>query len=151
MQRGASPDGLRQLVMTHAGSKPVEKRPVDPAARQAAQREALATLLKADRASSRVALQTLLKIMRNVLAEPTEPKFRTLKAENKAVKEKVLACTGGREMMLAVGFERRHVGELARPELYVLPEDADLEHIEDTCTAVETVLTAMGEGAPQTS
>jgi predicted acylesterase/phospholipase RssA len=144
MQRGASPDGLRQLIMTHAGDKPAAKQPIDPAARQARQREALAMLLKAERAASRAALQTLLKILRNVLSAPTEPKYRTLKAENKAVKEKVLGAAGGRDMLLAAGFERRHVGELARPELYVLPDDAPLGHLEDTCAAIEQVLAAMG-------
>ena len=86
------------------------------------------------------ALETLRKILGNVVAEPSEPKYRTLKAENKAVKDKVLACRGGRQMLEAAGFERQNVGELARPELYVLPAEADLRHLQDTCTAIDALL-----------
>ena len=74
MARGASPDGLRQLVATHAGPKPTVR--VDPAAQQAAQREALQALLGGpDKARVRIAVETLLKILRNVLSEPTEEKY----------------------------------------------------------------------------
>jgi len=41
--RGANPDGLRQLIVEHAGEKPLPKP--DPVARQRQQREALAALL----------------------------------------------------------------------------------------------------------
>jgi len=140
MLKGANPDALRNLVMAHAGTKPVAV--MDPAARQAAQRAALASVCS-DSQRTKVALETLEKIMRNVLADPHEPKFRTLKAENKTVKEKVLACRGGREMLLAAGFERRHVGEIARPELYVLPDEADVAHLDDTCTAMRALLDTM--------
>ena len=138
--RGANPDGLRELVARHAGTQPAAQRPaVDQASRQAAQREALQAVLS-DSARAPVALDLLLRAFRNVLDAPTEPKYRSLKAANKAVKEKVLACPGGGAMLLAAGFERRNVGELARPELYVLPDDADLAHLRDTCAAVETLL-----------
>ena len=144
--KGANPDGLRELVARHAGAQPAARPVVDQASRQAAQREALQAVLS-DTARAPVALNMLLRAFRNVLDAPTEPKFRSLKAENKAVKEKVLACPGGGAMLLAAGFERRNVGELARPELYVLPDDADLAHLRDTCAAVETLLQHLPQAA----
>ena len=107
MLRGASMDGLRQLVEQHAGSKPVARDlAAERAARQVAQREALAALLAvSDKERVRTALATLNKIVSNILADPSEPKYRSLKVDNKAIKEKVLACPGGRAMLLSVGFQ----------------------------------------------
>lgn len=135
---GANVDGLRSLVAAHAG--PAPRAAVDPAARQAAQRDALKAVLASDRTRAKICLDTLIKIFGNVVGSPSEPKFRSLKAENAAVKEKVLGCNGGQAMLLAAGFERKHVGELARPELYVLPDDADVSHLQDTCNAIQQVL-----------
>lgn len=111
--RGANPDSLRQLVAEHAGPKPAMQ--MDRATRQAKQREALLAVIS-DTARAQTAIATLLKILRNILSDPTDPKYRTLKADNKAVKEKVIACRGGGDFLIAAGFERKHVGEIARPE-----------------------------------
>ena len=51
-------------------------------------------------------------------------------------------------MMLAAGFERRNVGELARPEVYVLPETADVAHLSDTCSAIAQVLPHLAPPEP---
>ena len=147
-QRGASPDALRNMVAANVGPKPEAKQHVDPVARQAAQRDALAKVLAGDKLRAKACLETLLKIFGNVVSSPNEPKYRTLKAENKTVKDKVLSCAGGSEMMLAAGFERRHVGELARPELLVLPDEADLAHLRDTCSAMEQVLPHLPPAEP---
>lgn len=144
VMKGANPDGLRQLVMSHAGSPPAPV--MDPAARQVAQREALQRVL-ADTARAPLALDTVLRIFRNIVGAPEEPKYRTLKAENKTVKDKVLAVSGGREMLLAAGFDRRNVGELARPEIYVLPDTADVGHLRDTCAAIEQLLPHLAASA----
>ena len=145
MARGASPDSLRQLVATHAGPKPAAA--IDPVARQAMQRKALTTIAS-DAAHAQLAFETLLKILRNILKDPTEPKFRALKADNKTLKEKVLASRGGSEFLLAAGFERRNVGMLARPETYELPMEADLEHIFETCSALDTILAGAARPSP---
>ena len=139
--RGANADGLRQLIATHAGSKPKPK--VDPEARQRAQREAVAALLSAPRDRVRMALETLQKIIGNVLGAPNEPKFRSLKVENKAIHDKVLSCPGGRALLLSAGFEEVDVGMIARPERLVLPDDADLVELEKAKQAIETVLAAL--------
>jgi len=148
MARGASPDSLRQLVATHAGAPPTV--PIDPAARQAAQREALTTVVS-DAERAPVAFATIAKILKNVLNDPTEPKYRSLKADNKTLKEKVLACKGGRDFLLAAGWERKNVGELARPETYELPMEADLEHISDTIVALDTILAGVAAAAATSS
>lgn len=105
--RGASLDALRELVEQHAGRKPVARDlAAERASRQAAQREALVALLaEPDKERVRTALTTLIKIAGNILTDPSEPKYRSLKVDNKAIKEKVLACPGGRSMLLSVGFE----------------------------------------------
>ena len=147
--RGASPDALRELVEQHAGSRPVARDPAaELAARQAAQRAAMGTLLAvADKERVRAALTTIQKIAANILANPGDEKYRTLKVDNKAVKEKVLSCPGGREMLLSTGFVARNVGEIARPELLVLPGEADLAELGQLRSAVETVLTHLPAAA----
>ena len=117
--RGASPSGLRQLVEAHAG------QPTPTAAlkeenilqRQAAQREALRSLLAVDRDQANVAVEMLLKVFGNILADPVNPKYRTLKVDNATIKTKILACPGGRELLIAAGFQAEGVGELARAEV----------------------------------
>lgn len=139
--RGANPAALRQLIETHAGAPPVARDPAaELAARQKAQRESLETLLRGDRGRARLALETMQKIVANVLSEPKEPKFRTLKVDNKAIKERVLSCPGARDMLLSAGFEAQNVGMIARPELLVLPDDASLDELAQARTAIETLL-----------
>lgn len=114
-----------------------------PMAKQQAQRAALATMLSdgSNRDGARNALTTLLKLVSNVIESPAEPKFRAVKAENKAVKEKILSCTGARELLLAAGFEHRHVGSSEQPELYVLPEgEGTLADLIEVRIGIETVL-----------
>ena len=80
-------------VSSSIGSAGAPPRVRDPAAefaaRKVAQREALALLLGTDRTKARVALQTLEKIAGNILSEPAQPKYRTLKVDNATIKEKV--------------------------------------------------------------
>lgn len=145
--RGANPDGLRQLVATHAGSSP-PKSAMSSVQRQAAQKEALQLVLS-DTGRALTVLETLQKILGNVVANPTDPKFRTLKADNKMVRERVVSAPGGRAMLLAAGFENRNVGELARPELYVLPDEADVEHLRETCKAIAALVPALTASSSQ--
>jgi thioredoxin 1 len=137
--KGANPDGLRQLIQQHAGEKPRPKP--DLAARQAQQRGALAALLAVpDKARAHAAASTIVKIVANILSNPAEPKFRALKCDNRQVKQKVLECPGGRDLLLAAGFEERDVGMIARPEMLVLPGEADLTELAQLRSALETVV-----------
>lgn len=47
----------------------------------------------------------LLKVVGNLAQNPQEQKFRSLKTTNKAIKEKILDVPGGKDFLLAVGFE----------------------------------------------
>jgi len=50
-------------------------------------------------------LQTLRKLFSNVAKEPGESKFRQVRRENKAIKEKILDVPGGEDFMKALGFQ----------------------------------------------
>ena len=81
--------------LNSAGASSAARDPAaEVAARQAAQREALALLLRGDRAKVRVALELMQKIVGNILGDPAQPKYRTLKVDNAAIKDKILSCPG---------------------------------------------------------
>ncbi|WVQ97990.1 hypothetical protein IAU59_005110 [Kwoniella sp. CBS 9459] len=54
------------------------------------------------------AVETLLKIATNII-ESNDPKFRTLKATNSMLKNKVLAAKGGHDYLIALGFRTQTV------------------------------------------
>ena len=120
---------------------------------QQAQRSALATMLAdaSHRERARVALSTMIRLVVNVLESPAEAKFRTIKAENAAIQQKILSVPGAREMLLAVGFQ--HVGapgplteqsSNAGPERFVLPDTASMVDLAEARRGIETVLGHMG-------
>lgn len=47
----------------------------------------------------------LLKLLENVIREPDNPKFRTIRLENKIIKEKLLCLNGIKECLEYIGFE----------------------------------------------
>ena len=65
---------------------------------------ALQELLRSDKEQSTVALSTVQKIVNNILSHQDEPKYRRLRAENRAIKEKVLGVVGGSALLQALGF-----------------------------------------------
>mmetsp|Transcript_69561 Transcript_69561/g.148793 ORF Transcript_69561/g.148793 Transcript_69561/m.148793 type:complete len:149 (-) Transcript_69561:60-506(-) len=65
----------------------------------------------------------LLKLLDNVVKSPDEPKFRSIRRGNAAIKAKVLDCPGGAALLMAAGF-------LEEPETYVLPAEAPVEVLE---------------------
>lgn len=65
---------------------------------------ALQELLRNDTERSTLALSTVQKIVNNILSHQDEPKYRRLRAENKAIKEKVLDVVGGGALLQALGF-----------------------------------------------
>lgn len=46
----------------------------------------------------------LLKLLDNVIREPHNDKYRTIRLENKTIKEKVLSLNGVREFLMKIGF-----------------------------------------------
>lgn len=51
-------------------------------------------------------LEVAAKILRNIINNPSEEKFRTLKLGNKAIQSKILSVRGGMDFFLACGFQR---------------------------------------------
>lgn len=49
-------------------------------------------------------VSVLIRILDNIIAEPHNDKYRTIRLENKVVKEKLLALSGVRELLHAIGF-----------------------------------------------
>ena len=170
--RGASAEGLRNLVTTEIARAPhrpsaadstprpavapPQRAPRDAAAQQqveAKQKAALAAMLgdPANREAAKACLTTLIKMLANVLTSPAEAKFRSVKAENKAVKEKVLACAGGIELLVSAGFVYQAENfQVATPAMFVLPADANLSEVAQVKQGLETVLkmTSQATAAP---
>ncbi|KAL5012376.1 hypothetical protein ScPMuIL_010927 [Solemya velum] len=63
-------------------------------------------LLKAecDEVQFRAALETILKIFRNVLAHPGEEKYKSIKTENKTFNSRVWRFSGSQQLLLASGW-----------------------------------------------
>ena len=78
-----------------------------------------------------VCVKTLLVFVRNVLKDPSNPKFRRIRATNAKIVERVLSPSGGREFLDALGF-------VEEGEFLVLPPTANLA----TVQAGQTVLLA---------
>lgn len=128
----------------------------EPSAQLQAQRSALAVMLAdaTNHERSRVALSTLMRLVVNVLESPAEAKYRTIKVENAAIRQKILSVPGAREMLLAVGFE--HISAAspltepstnAGPERFVLPDAASMAALAEARRGIETVLAHMPSGA----
>ncbi|CAE8727364.1 unnamed protein product, partial [Polarella glacialis] len=63
----------------------------------------------------------LLKLLENIAHSQEEPKFRSLRKSNAAIKAKVLDVPGGSAFLLAAGFEEDE-------EAFKLPLDASVEN-----------------------
>lgn len=83
--------------------------------------------------------ETLRKVLSNIVKNPTEPKFRTLKKENKVVSEKLCRSHNAISCLLALGFDDNGVA-------YVCPEDVDLGLIQECSELLECIITSR---APQ--
>lgn len=47
----------------------------------------------------------LLRLLDNVIREPQNNKYRTIRLENKVIKEKLLCLNGIRELLTSIGYE----------------------------------------------
>lgn len=70
------------------------------------------------------AVRILLVLLDNVLKYPTELKYRTIRIENKSIKEKLLSLEGCEQLLIAIGFKLTD-GE------YKLPLNVSLDVIRD--------------------
>uniref|UniRef100_A0A182Q7B3 Peptide-N(4)-(N-acetyl-beta-glucosaminyl)asparagine amidase n=1 Tax=Anopheles farauti TaxID=69004 RepID=A0A182Q7B3_9DIPT len=51
-----------------------------------------------------VAAETLLRLLDNIIREPQNVKYRTVRIDNPSIREKLLAVDGMKQLMLAIGF-----------------------------------------------
>ncbi|CAM9221091.1 unnamed protein product [Choristocarpus tenellus] len=65
------------------------------------------------------------KVVGNILASPTDPKFRELRALNKTVLRSIINCHGGREMLHLLGFER--ISKYGEPVYFL--SDPQVDHL----------------------
>ena len=73
-----------------------------------------------DDATALAAIETCLKLVNNIVANPMEPKFRKIRANNPGFSKKVLRCPGGQDLLLGLGF-RTKVMEFE--EMWIVEED----------------------------
>ncbi|TDG46487.1 hypothetical protein AWZ03_007048 [Drosophila navojoa] len=71
------------------------------------------------------AARILLVLLENVLSQPNNLKYRTIRVENKAIKEKLLSLEGIEQLLNAIGFKR-----LPSSNEYTLPTEVPLQQIQ---------------------
>merc|ERR1719161_2673583 len=81
--------------------------------------------------------KTLLKLLGNVVNNPGEAKFRSVKKGNEAMKAKVHDCPGGSDVLRAAGF-------VEEDEAFVLPEGS-VEAVKSTVSALQAHANARRE------
>jgi len=92
-------------------------------------------------AQARETYQTLAKILGNILKNPGEEKFRSLKKENKMIAEKVSRSGNAVSLLLAIGFDDDG-------GMYRLPADTDLEMVRMAHDLLECMILSSEEPAP---
>lgn len=68
------------------------------------EREILSLETTANRDTYIESVTILLKILDNIVREPQNDKYRTIRLENKIIKEKLLHLNGVREFLAKIGF-----------------------------------------------
>lgn len=70
------------------------------------------------------AVRILLLLLDNILTHPSEAKFRSIRVENKTIKERLLSLEGGNELLCAIGFQRS-------TDQYTLPTNCSMEIVRE--------------------
>lgn len=83
---------------------------------------------------------TVKKVLQNIVEFPSEPKFRTLKKDNKVVAEKICASPNAVTLLLALGFEDCGA-------TYQCPEYANYEQIGEVVDLLECLIASRGVNA----
>lgn len=78
---------------------------------------------------------TLIKMLGNVIASPSEPKYRKIRHSNPNFTAKVYGCSGAPELLELAGFKKDSIEE----GHLVLPESADLALLQRALDALEAV------------
>lgn len=90
-------------------------------------------------AQSKEVFDTLGKIFGNIVGNPTEPKFRSLKKENKVITEKLGKSNGAVSLLLAVGFEDSG-------STYTCPEAAPLDNMQIASDLIQCIILSRDDG-----
>ena len=85
-------------------------------------------------------LELCFKIVSNILANQSEPKFRRLKRSNAKVTSCIVAVAGGLDLLSSLGFEQQG-------DELVLPPDASLVPVLQARAAVKEALEAVKDAA----
>eukprot|EP00977_Amphora_coffeiformis_P028748 scaffold36847_cov176-Amphora_coffeaeformis.AAC.1 len=85
-------------------------------------------------------LKILKTYVSNVVDNPDEPKFKTIKTDNNVFKTKVRPFIGGKQLLLAVGFKPTEDGNF----LVLSDEHTDAQLLADTKAKLEAALIAYG-------
>jgi hypothetical protein len=83
-------------------------------------------LLISNEATSQTALLTIQKILMNIISNKSEPKYRTIRLQNPAIRSKVIDIAGGLDLLLASGFYLNDVAEESTLE-YMITDDYEIK------------------------
>lgn len=109
--------------------------------------DAVALLLSDDRPGA-PAVSILTRLLRNIVASPSDLKYRRLRLQNPKIKDAVVDATGGIELLQACGFElifERTEGSEEDEGFAVLPDAADIGQV---CAALYLLSPAEPRLAP---
>jgi len=84
--------------------------------------------------------ETLSKVLANIVRNPAEPKYRTLKKDNRMVQDKICRSQAAVSLLLALGFEDSGT-------TYSCPSDASLEQMEEVVELLQCILASQEEEA----
>lgn len=101
--------------------------------------EACALLLQNETPAFRTSTETLYKIVKNILDQPDEAKFRSLRRNGKAFTENLAHAKGAVRFLRAVGFAEVGAGDDAA---YALPASADAALLTNGKAALKAVVKA---------
>ena len=60
-----------------------------------------------DAPTALAALELLLKLTNNIIANPSEPKYRRFRSNNPKISQTILRCPGGQDVLVALGFRTK--------------------------------------------
>lgn len=60
-----------------------------------------------DAPTALAAIELLLKLINNIVGNPSEPKYRQFRSNNPKISQTVLRCPGGKDVLLALGFRTK--------------------------------------------
>jgi hypothetical protein len=85
--------------------------------------------------------QTLAKIFGNILDNPTEAKFKSLKKDNKVIAGKILRSNHAASLLLTIGFDDDGT-------TYTLPQEADLELLRTAHDLLQCIVLSAEDATP---